>query len=117
MLAFLAVGSPWLFLVYLTRSADTDQHPQRDENPSVAGLQQSRLPLRVPSRRLLSNTLPNDCRVHTHTHTITQQVCSVCGTAFEGNMNEVMEMQESMLVGITRRRVKKDKVDRPALLL
>lgn len=38
------------------------------------------------------------------------QVCSVCGTAFEGNMNEVVEMQESMLVGITRRRVKKDKV-------
>lgn len=38
----------------------------------------------------------------------------MCGTAFEGNMNEVMEMQESMLVGITRRRIKKDKVRDPA---
>lgn len=95
MLASLAVVSPWLFLVYLTRSADTNQHQAWLDYP-----------LRVTSRRLLSNTLPT-----------TQQVCSVCGTAFEGNMNEVMEMQESMLVGITRRRVKKDKVDRPALLL
>lgn len=39
-----------------------------------------------------------------------KQVCSVCGTAYEGNVNEVVEMEEGMLVGISRRRIRKDNV-------
>ncbi|CAM9122399.1 unnamed protein product [Scytosiphon promiscuus] len=35
-------------------------------------------------------------------------VCSVCGTAYEGNVNEVVEVEEGMLVGISRRRLRKD---------
>ncbi|CAM9767974.1 unnamed protein product [Ectocarpus fasciculatus] len=36
-------------------------------------------------------------------------VCATCGTAYEGNVNEVVEMENSMLIGINRRRIKKDK--------
>ncbi|CAM9504147.1 unnamed protein product, partial [Hapterophycus canaliculatus] len=35
-------------------------------------------------------------------------VCSVCGTAYEGNVNEVVEVEEAMLVGINRRRIRRD---------
>lgn len=34
----------------------------------------------------------------------------MCGTAFEGNVNEVVEVEEGMLVGISRRRIRKDNV-------
>ncbi|CAN0474582.1 unnamed protein product, partial [Ectocarpus sp. 12 AP-2014] len=36
-------------------------------------------------------------------------VCATCGTAYEGNVNEVVEMENNMLIGINRRRIKRDK--------
>lgn len=47
------------------------------------------------------------------TNLANDKVCATCGTAYEGNVNEVVEMENNMLIGINRRRIKRDKVSIP----